>query len=182
MGFSLFQLGHDSDSCSVILEPVPSQKYCFRLSYSNSPLGCLKPYMPVSLQAEEMSQRLYSVQYTALCEKRQPSNPVCLIFLYKNSTHICTETVTGIFAFTYLDNTVVKLGFYYFRTGFIASFFFSFYYFYRMKSPVSLSALVKCANGVMCELSNVSAYFLCVHKSLTDSLVDCWMAINTWTH
>lgn len=124
MGFSLFQLGHDSDSCSVILEPVPSQKYCFRLSYSNSPLGCLKPYMPVSLQAEEMSQRLYSVQYTALCEKRQPSNPVCLIFLYKNSTHICTETVTGIFAFTYLDNTVVKLGFYYFRTGFIASFFF----------------------------------------------------------
>lgn len=28
-----------------------------------------------------------------------------------------------------------------------------------MKSPVSLSALVKCANGVMCELSNVSAYF-----------------------
>lgn len=103
--------------------------------------------MPVSLQAEEMSQRLYSVQYTAqsLSEKRRPSNPVCLILLNKNSTHICTETVTGIFAFTYLDNTVVKLGFNYFRTGFIASFFFSFYYFYRMKSPVSLSALVKCA-------------------------------------
>lgn len=168
MGFSLFQLGHDSDSCSVILEPVPSQKYCFRLSYSNSPLGCLKPYMPVSLQAEEMSQRLYSVQYTALCEKRQPSNPVCLIFLYKNSTYICTETVTGIFAFTYLDNTVVKLGFYYFRTGFIASFFFHFIISIAW-NHLCLSALLSSVQMVSCVSLATLVHIFYVYTNLSQT-------------
>lgn len=41
-GFSLFQLGHDSDSCSVIWASTPPQWCCFRLSYSANHSGRLR--------------------------------------------------------------------------------------------------------------------------------------------